>query len=113
MCSDNQDGKDPIGSDLVREDPSFADIVVHFVNSLSERLTELEEAIRTADLDALRIAAHQLKGSGGGYGYPTLYEQAAKLELQAQEGALEECVKSFEQLKKICQRVVVSADGPS
>jgi len=99
-----------IGSELVQEDPSFADIVVQFVEGLSRRVATLEEAVSAADFDALRIAAHQLKGSGGGYGYPALSDQAAKLEHEAKEHALEDCIESFKTLKQLCERVVVSAD---
>jgi HPt (histidine-containing phosphotransfer) domain-containing protein len=103
------DGKqpDPIGSQLLRDDPSFADIVSEFVNGLSGRLTAMEEAIRDADFEALRVAAHQLKGSGGGYGYPVLSEKAAKLEQYAGMQAQEDCVNSFNDLKELCARVVV------
>jgi len=110
MSNESQCIQDMIGSELVREDPSFADIVVQFVESLSQRITTLEEAINARDFQALGIAAHQLRGSGGGYGYPILSDQAAKLEREAKERALSDCVKSFEQLKQLCERVVVSAD---
>ena len=100
-----------IGSELVRENASFAEIVTQFVNGLNERVARMEEAIRVADFDALRVAAHQLKGSGGGYGYPILTERAAQLEKYARNHALDQCVEAIEELKTICERVVVdSAD---
>jgi len=111
MTEGNQTPSGAIGSELVREDASFADIVTQFVAGLSERLTRMENAVRQADFDALRIAAHQLKGSGGGYGYPILTEHAAQLERHARNQALDQCVETIEELKAICERVVVdSAD---
>lgn len=110
MDNENRIPQDPIGSELVQEDASFADIVAQFVEGLSNRLTRIEEAINTADFESLRTAAHQLKGSGGGYGYPTVSEAAAKIEREAKARALDECVESFEQLKQLCERVVVSPD---
>ena len=110
MRNEDQHSQDLIGSDLVREDSSFAGIVVQFVEGLNHRVTTLEEAVNAGDFQALGIAAHQLKGSGGGYGYPMLSDQAAKLEREAKKRAREDCVKSFNQLKKLCERVVVSAD---
>ncbi len=101
---------DPIGSELAREDPSFSDIVVEFVEGLGERLETMDQAIRTSDFDALRVAAHQLKGSGGGYGYPSLSQQAAGLERDAKANALDDCVKSFDELKALCARVVIRLD---
>ncbi len=96
-----------IGSDLVKQDSSFAEIVVQFVDGLGERLTKMTDALNTTDFDALRMAAHQLKGSGGGYGYPALTERASKLEQFAKDQALEDCTASLGELKALCSRVVV------
>ena len=111
MADRNQNPDGDIGSDLVREDASFAELVTQFVAGLSERVTRMEDAIRAADFDALQVAAHQLKGSGGGYGYPILTVRAAQLERHARNQALDQCVEAIEELKTICERVVVdSAD---
>ena len=108
MADQNDDAQDPIGSELVREDPSFAEIVVQFVDGLDQRLEKMEEAVRAADFQALRAAAHQLKGSGGGYGYPVLTDKAAKLEKDAKNGVMDRCVTTLAELRQLCQRVVVS-----
>ena len=107
MVEPNSEALDLIGSELVREDPSFVHLVVQFVDRLGERVDNMEQAIRAADFDALRVAAHQLRGSGGGYGYPILTDQAAKLEEEAKTGALENCVEALAQLRRICERIVV------
>ena len=101
---------DPIESKLVREDPSFADIVLDFVQGLERRIQRMEEAIQEHDLEALRQAAHQLKGSGGGYGYPALTERAATLERQAKAKALDDCRKTLDELRELCQRLVVQIE---
>jgi HPt (histidine-containing phosphotransfer) domain-containing protein len=103
--ADNQDSQ-PIRSHLLRKDASFADIVTQFVDGLSGRVSRMEDAIRAADFEALRAAAHQLKGCGGGYGFPILTEQAAELEQHAKNRALEECLEALDILKSICGRVV-------
>lgn len=107
MNQDERDPQDLIGSELVREDASFADIVVQFIDGLSARLERMEQAIRTSDFEALRVAAHQLKGSGGGYGYPILTDRARELEQHAREKALDDCISSLAELKELCGRVVV------
>ena len=99
--------EDPIGSELVAEDASFADIVVQFVDGLGERLRTMEEAVNAADFEALRVAAHQLKGSGGGYGYPILTKHATELEQKAKAASLDDCNASVEELKQLCRRIVV------
>ena len=64
-----------------------------------------------AHFEALRVAAHQLKGSGGGYGYPSLTERAGVLEQHAKRQSVDDCLASFEELKELCSRVVVNAEG--
>lgn len=107
MCSANAGGNERIGSELVKEDPSFADIVVQFIDGLDERITTMTDALEKADFDALQVAAHQLKGSGGGYGYPVLTEGASRLEQFAKQQAISECRKSLDELQALCKRVVV------
>ncbi|MHC4695954.1 MAG: Hpt domain-containing protein [Planctomycetota bacterium] len=110
MTTDDSTSQELIGSELVQEDASYADIVVQFIDGLSGRLTTMENALREADFEALRAAAHQLKGSGGGYGYPILTELAAKLEKQAKAESLDACVRQVDELRELTKHVVVSAD---
>ena len=110
MVDNQRTPDDPIGSELMRDDPSYADIVVQFVEGLSNRLATMEEALNTSDFQALRVAAHQLKGSGGGYGYPLLTERAAELEQHAKNSLSDKCGEELEELKQLCARVVVSAN---
>ena len=99
---------DPIESLLVREDPKFSDLVAEFVDGLAERIADMEQAMRAADFEQLRICAHRLKGSGGGYGYPLLTEYAASLEQSARQQAIDACEEQIDEIKKICDRVVVT-----
>ena len=110
MTGDQELSQAPLGSELVQEDESFTGIVVQFVEGLSKRMTTMEGALRQADFEALRAAAHQLKGSGGGYGYPVLTEVAAELEKRAKARTLEDCTKCVDELKELFNRVVVSTD---
>lgn len=102
-----------IGSELVRDDPSFTKIVDQFVDGLKDRLAKMEEAVRKADFESLRTAAHQLKGSGGGFGFPVLTESAAALEQHAKSHALDDCQSALTELRALCSRLVVDSDSPS
>lgn len=110
MTDDTSKSYSPITSELVREDADFAEIVQIFVEGLDGRLKDMETALRQSDWDALRVSAHQLKGAGGGYGYPLLTERAAELEIMAKAQVLEECMDAVADLKDLVSRVEV---GPS
>lgn len=109
MITDKQTSDGLIGSELVQEDAAYEDIVVQFIEGLSGRLATMEDALREADFETLRAAAHQLKGSGGGYGYPILTKFAAELETLARAQALQQCVSQVDELKGLVKRIVVRA----
>jgi histidine phosphotransfer protein HptB len=100
-----------ISSELVREDPDFADLVEEFVGSLDQRLTDLRSAMDLQDLNQFRTLAHQLKGTGGGHGYPILTEKAALLEQQAIAGDVASLKQGIDELAGLIARVIVAPPG--
>lgn len=103
----------PIRS-LFAGDADMADLVSAFVAEMPGRVTALEGLWREQALEDLRRAAHQLKGSGGGYGFPVLSAAAAELE-QTLNGlaqgsgqrTTEDLRRAYEQLTSLCRRVGV------
>ncbi len=63
-----------------RGDPDMVEMVELFVNELPERIKAMQEAATENNFDALKRHAHQLKGAGGGYGFPMLSTVAGALE---------------------------------
>lgn len=61
-----------------------------FLDEARDKVTEMESALdggRSADvLERLAYLAHQLKGSGGSYGYQRISEDAAGLEKAIEDG---------------------------
>lgn len=62
------------------DDPDFRELLEEFAAAVPERRQGLVDAHRANDQTALRMRAHQLKGAGGGFGFPQLSELAAELE---------------------------------
>ncbi len=76
---------DPIGATTslrsrFADDPDMGQIVQMFVQEMPQRVLQLSNAWDRHDLASLRRLTHQLKGSGGGYGFPTISESAGKVE---------------------------------
>ncbi len=80
-------------------DPELAGVVDRFVGGLPARVDELRAA--SADREALRALAHQLKGSAGGYGFAAISEAAARLEAALAAGA---AAAELESLVDLCRR---------
>jgi len=110
MPANPQQQSEAIESELLKEDPCFAEIVIPFVEGLSDRLRKMQEQLRSGDFEGLRTLAHQLKGSGGGHGFPILSEKAAHLEQAARQSLLEECADDLDELRNVIGRITVPRD---
>lgn len=83
------------------------DLVEEFVNELPQRLSSLQRAFESQQIEEVRSLAHQLKGAGGGHGYQILTEKAGILEKQAVDGDLEAIKSGIEDLVQVIARVAV------
>lgn len=62
------------------EDADMKQVLSEFVQQLPEQVGRLLGLLRQGDLEELRRAVHQLKGAGGGYGFPMVTQLAAATE---------------------------------
>jgi HPt (histidine-containing phosphotransfer) domain-containing protein len=74
-------------------DPDMLEIVREFALELPARVAKLEELLAAGQMRELQTLAHQLKGAGGGYGFPQITELAASLEAALKQGAAAPVVK--------------------
>lgn len=76
-------GPQRAGGPLVSEfasDPAMTTVIGQFVSQLSPQVAEMQRCLDEADVARLRVLVHQLKGSGGGYGFAELTHLAAVAE---------------------------------
>jgi HPt (histidine-containing phosphotransfer) domain-containing protein len=64
----------------LRDDPDFTELVDAFIAGLPMKIARLEQAYRNGALLDLARLAHQMKGSAGGYGYPSISLAAHEVE---------------------------------
>ena len=98
----------PVFSELL-DDPGLAHVVEKFIAYLPDKTTSLTEAARQQDWDTLKDEAHQLKGLGGGYGYPEITRLAAKLEFQILNKNQLEIESLIASLNAYCERIYAGA----
>ncbi|MFI4859280.1 MAG: Hpt domain-containing protein [Phycisphaerales bacterium JB063] len=92
-------------------DPEMAELIEFFSGELGQRIASIEQALDSNDLDTLHRLAHQLKGSAGGYGYPTIGEAAAKLEAEAKQALADQAADlqhAASELLALCHRACAS-----
>jgi len=93
------------------DDPVIAPILDRFVSGLDERTRLMAEALERGDFDGLGQLAHQLKGAGGGYGYPTLTELARDLEQAAGAADASAAARMLKAIEDVCRAVARGRDG--
>ena len=69
-------------SELLIEEPELIDLIDKFMLRLPVLQNQINQAYNDENEKELSDYIHQLKGVGGGYGYPTLTDLCAEIELQ-------------------------------
>lgn len=98
------------GEDIISalgNDPDFKKTVETFVNTLPDKIRDMQDAAQKGDLDALAAIAHSVKGVGTFAGFPIYTEKAAKIESTAKIPDLDKVREQVDELSKLCMRTKV------
>jgi signal transduction histidine kinase/DNA-binding response OmpR family regulator len=100
----------PADSNIIRSeyagDPDMQDLITQFVERLPTRVAEIQQLLSANNLDELRRTVHQIKGAGGGYGFPQLSKVASAAESQVNAGAaVEEIAAHVNELVEMLRRL--------
>jgi signal transduction histidine kinase/ActR/RegA family two-component response regulator/HPt (histidine-containing phosphotransfer) domain-containing protein len=88
------------------DDPVVAEYLPKFLEQLPMRVRDLSAALAEENLEALARLSHQLKGSGGMYGFPQITRAAATAERHAKDcEPLESVRASVENLIRLLRSV--------
>lgn len=78
----NHRNEEPAGV-VVTVDPELGALVPGFLNNRREDLQRIAAAMAEGDYQSLRIIGHNMKGSGGAYGFDHISELGARIEKAA------------------------------
>lgn len=96
---------EPIYSELIEEEPDIIEVVDRFIENLPEQITKLDTAFYANDWQTFRNSVHDLKGMGGGFGFPQLSQEAAKIETQLQQQNYSAILPMISELKLLVKRI--------
>lgn len=89
------------------DDEDMRELILEFVLELPARTATMRGLAVDNDRESLRAVAHQLKGAGGGYGYPAITQAAARLESAIRAGTSDsELLERLESLIEYCEAAV-------
>ncbi len=71
------------------DDPVYLELVDRFIAKLPPQIALIETALVEKDWEQFQSITHQLKGAGGGFGFPDITTQTGELNVQCIEGKYE------------------------
>ncbi len=74
------------GRIIVHVDSDLKDLIPHYLNNRRKDIEKILAALDKSDLETIRILGHDMKGSGGGYGFDAITDIGALLEKSARNG---------------------------
>jgi signal transduction histidine kinase/DNA-binding response OmpR family regulator len=88
------------------DDPDMRPLIHDFVANFPEQVATLQTLLRSQQLEELRRHVHQLKGAGGGYGFPRITDLAARAEqsLKTQQ-SLDAIVAQVQELTQLLGQI--------
>jgi HPt (histidine-containing phosphotransfer) domain-containing protein len=106
---------EPLVSELA-DDEDLKEIVIQFVDNLAARAMRIEEALAESDVETLTRLAHQLRGAGTGFGFPSI-TRAGELTEEALTGKgaarLDDARPHIADLVTQCRRAALSSPSSS
>lgn len=96
----------PVRSEFA-DDEDFAELLEMFTDEIPDRRQRLEAAFNAQSLEELKTLAHQLKGAGGGYGFPDLSVVAARLEEACKNNDQDGMNLGYEELQSYLSRITI------
>lgn len=83
------------------------DLIPGYLDNRRADAVTIESALGEGDLETARSLGHQMKGSGGGYGFDRLTEIGAQIEQAAREGDCARVRQAVAAMRDYLDRVVV------
>jgi CheY-like chemotaxis protein/HPt (histidine-containing phosphotransfer) domain-containing protein len=88
------------------DDPEMKEVLGEFVHQLPDQVYRLSTLLEQKNLDELRRAVHQIKGAGGGYGFPNVTQIAAAAEARIKAAdPLEAITAGIQDLMELIRKV--------
>ena len=85
------------------DDTDLVELIDEFVAGLEDDVQAMRKVLVDGDYDGLRRLAHQMKGTGGSYGYQMLTDAAKVLEAAAKAEDTKAGTTALDKLEALCQ----------
>ena len=107
MTQDSQSVLGDGGSFIVYVDSTLMELIPGFLDNRRDDITTMDGAVEQGDFETIRVLGHDMKGSGGGYGFDGITDIGQSLEQAAKDQDQTEIRKLVQELVNYVERVEV------
>lgn len=101
-----------VASSLPTDDPEFLQIVLDYIDKLSDQVSAMERSCEEQDFENLARLAHWLRGSGGTAGFDLLTFPAERLEQAALDQLDNGAAAVIDELKALTEKIQQGVQTP-
>ncbi|CUS98457.1 Hpt domain-containing protein [Candidatus Kryptobacter tengchongensis] len=76
-----------------------------FLSIAEKKAKQMMEAIELKNFDLVKLYAHQLKGSGGSYGFSRITEISSQIEQKCIQNSCDEVIKLVQELHNLIDKL--------
>lgn len=106
LPSKADDGYESLFSTVLEREPELSDLVEKYCHKLPGMVEQFKQSLREGDRDGLQKLSHNLKGTGGGMGFPALTDVAVAIETRLRQQDLNGIDALVGELENIVQRII-------
>ena len=81
------------------DDDEWAEMQKMYINHTFKELNTIKETLESPSFDSLRTFGHNIKGSGGMYGFNEITNMGAEIESASKQENLEEITSNLDKLE--------------
>lgn len=99
-----------IPSQLLENDPEMIELIDRFISRLPDMGEDINNAYNTEQWGIFSELVHQMKGIGGGYGYPMLTELCAIIEITIKQADFSRIKIHLDELNSFIEQIIAASD---
>ncbi|ACV64489.1 putative cytoplasmic protein [Desulfofarcimen acetoxidans DSM 771] len=92
---------------IIKVDSCLEDLIPEYLSNRQKDIKNLLEALEQVDYDSIIFIGHNMKGSGGAYGFDYITEIGCCLEVAAKERNCELIDKKVQELTNYLERIQI------
>ncbi len=92
----------------VEVDADLEDLIPTYLSNLDKNIEKITSAVGDGDFEQCRVLGHNMKGSGGGYGFHDLSRYGKQIEDAAKASDAGEIQKTVGQIQDYLTRIDIS-----